>query len=192
MHKDPQSDRSVVEGRFARVFAHLDFIVQYARRRGARDPDGIAAEAMAIAWRRLADVPTDDPRPWLIVTARNLLLAEHRREPPAATQPLGDIELEAPADLLPSDWDLDPELAGGPRALSDTDREALLLIAWDDLTPALAAKSLGISPSAFRVRLHRARRRLSDRLSKRAPVSRASTHQPNVSLSHTGGTQDES
>ena len=30
---------------------------------------------MAIAWRRLADVPGDDPRPWLIATARNLLLA---------------------------------------------------------------------------------------------------------------------
>jgi DNA-directed RNA polymerase specialized sigma24 family protein len=79
MTTDHQSDRNAVEARFAEIFAHLDFISRYARRRGARDPDGIAAEAMAIAWRRLADVPTADARPWLIVTARNLLLAEWSR-----------------------------------------------------------------------------------------------------------------
>jgi hypothetical protein len=40
-------DRSTIEARFAEVFAHLGLIAAYARRRGARDPDGIAAEA----WR---------------------------------------------------------------------------------------------------------------------------------------------
>lgn len=45
--------------------------------------------------------------------------------------------------------------------LSGDDREALALVAWDGLTPAKAARSLGCSPVAFRVRLHRARRRLA-------------------------------
>src|ERR1700727_493377 len=139
MTRNSQIDRNAVEGRFAEVFAHLTFISTYARRRGARDPDGIAAEAMAIAWRRLADVPTDDPRPWLIVTARNLLLAERRSEPKTGRQPLGDIDLEAPDEQLPSELDLDPDLARGLRGLAEQDREALLLVAWDDLTPALAA-----------------------------------------------------
>jgi RNA polymerase sigma-70 factor, ECF subfamily len=179
MTKHPQRGRNVVEARFAEVFAHLAFISSYARRRGARDPDGIAAEVMAIAWRRLADVPTADARPWLIVTARNLLLAERRREPQAARQPLDDLELEAPADQLPSDWDLDPELAQGLRALPEKDREALLLIAWDDLTPALAAASLGITSAAFRVRLHRARRRLSNLLATQGSLSPVSAPQPN-------------
>jgi hypothetical protein len=40
-------------------------------------------------------------RPWLIVTARNLLLSERRGEPEAGKQPLGDIDLAAPADELP-------------------------------------------------------------------------------------------
>jgi RNA polymerase sigma-70 factor (ECF subfamily) len=172
-------DRAAVETRFAEIFAHLDFISAYARRRGARDPDGIAAEAMAIAWRRLADVPTADPRPWLIVTARNLLLAERRSEPETGRQPLGEIDLEAPAEQLPPELDLDPDLAQGLRGLADNDREALLLIAWDDLTPALAAASLGISPAAFRVRLHRARRRLNDLLTKQASVKPVSAHEPN-------------
>ncbi len=175
MTTDPQSDRHVVEARFAEVFAHLGFISTYARRRGARDPDGIAAEAMAIAWRRLADVPAADARPWLMVTARNLLLAERRREPECARQPLADIDLEAP---VPPESGLDPDLARSLRALPEKDREGLLLIAWEDL-PALAAVSLGISQTAFRVRLHRARRRLRGLLTQQASVNRVAAPQPN-------------
>jgi DNA-directed RNA polymerase specialized sigma24 family protein len=65
------TDRAAAEARFAGVFCHLGLITAYARRRGARDADEIAAAVMAIAWRRLADVPCDDPRPWLIATARS-------------------------------------------------------------------------------------------------------------------------
>jgi RNA polymerase sigma factor (sigma-70 family) len=179
MTNDPQRERSAVEARFAEVFAHLEFISAYARRRGARDPDGIAAETMAIAWRRLVDVPTADARPWLIVTARNLLLAERRREARTGSQPLADLDLEAPAEQLPLDLDLDPALAVALRALPEKDREALLLIAWDDLTPALAAASLGVSSAAFRVRLHRARRRLSDLLAKQDALRPSPAPQPN-------------
>ena len=63
------------EARFRIVFSHLGAITAYARRRGSVDPDALAAEVMTIAWRRLADVPRDDPRPWLYATARNLVLA---------------------------------------------------------------------------------------------------------------------
>jgi RNA polymerase sigma-70 factor (ECF subfamily) len=48
--------------------------------------------------------------------------------------------------------------------LSSSDLEALLLVAWEDLTPTQAARALGISAVAFRVRLLRARRRLEARL----------------------------
>src|SRR3954452_20924717 len=74
-HFDPQQ----AEERFRAVFSHLGAVTAYARRRGSLDADAIAAEAMAIAWRRLASVPPDDPLPWLYATARNLLLAEARR-----------------------------------------------------------------------------------------------------------------
>ena len=43
-----------------------------------------------------------------------------------------------------------------------------MLVAFDDLTPAMAARALGINPSAFRVRLHRARRRFLAALDVRA------------------------
>lgn len=164
----PEPDhRSAAESRFAGVFAHLGLIAAYARRRGAHDPDALAAEVMAIAWRRLADVPSDDPRPWLIATARNLVLADRRRRD-AALQPLDGVEPAAPDELPPPSVDLDPELERALRSVSAHDREALLLVAWEDLTPSAAAASLGISASAFRVRLHRARRRLVYELETRA------------------------
>ena len=157
-------DRSAAQERFASVFGHLGLITAYARRRGAQDPEEIAAEVMAIAWRRLADVPVDDSRPWLIATARNLLLADRRRRGVRAA----DLDGVEPAALPAPSVDLDPELEVALRSLSAQDREALLLVAWEDLTPSAAAASLGISASAFRVRLHRARRRLVYELETRA------------------------
>jgi hypothetical protein len=67
--KSDTHHRSAAEARFAEIFAHLGLLTAYARRRGARAPEEIAAEVMTIAWRRLADVPRDDARPWLIATA---------------------------------------------------------------------------------------------------------------------------
>jgi RNA polymerase sigma-70 factor (ECF subfamily) len=144
------------EAKFQAVFTHLGAITAYARRRGSRDADSLAAEVMTIAWRRLADVPNDDPRPWLYATARNLLLAEARRTArDRAAAPIPELVAGA---LEPHG--LDPELAKALQMLSSSDLEALLLVAWEDLTPSQAAEALGISAVAFRVRLLRARRRL--------------------------------
>jgi RNA polymerase sigma-70 factor, ECF subfamily len=165
--------RGQAELRFRTVYEHLAFLVAYARRRGARDPEAIAAEAMAIAWRRLADVPVDDARPWLIATTRNLLLADRRRRPSALGVGLSDaMEIAAPEAPVSWELDLNPALTVALQSLSESDREALLLIAWEDLTPTMAAASLGITPTAFRMRLHRARQRLTDRLTEPEPLSR--------------------
>jgi RNA polymerase sigma factor (sigma-70 family) len=151
--------RQLAEARFRTVFRHLGEVTAYARRRGSADADAIAAEAMTIAWRRLADVPEDDPLPWLYATARNLLLAEARRG--GRRTVLREPDQTAPA---PEPRALDPELEQALRALGPLDREALLLVAWEDLTPSQAARALGLSPTAFRVRLLRARRRLRAKL----------------------------
>ena len=145
------------EARFREVFAHLPEVVAYARRRGSRDPEALAAEALTIAWRKLADVPADDARPWLFATARRLLLSERRKA--SAADGRDEIRELAGADE-PEVEILDRDLERCLRALSVRDREALLLVAWEDLTPALAARSLGVSQAAFRVRLHRSRKRL--------------------------------
>jgi RNA polymerase sigma-70 factor (ECF subfamily) len=154
-----QSDPAADEARFRNVFSHLAAVTTYARRRGSLDADAIAAEAMTIAWRRLSDVPRDDALPWLYATARNLLLEEARRRYRAT--PLAERQRLVPAPELA---EMDANLRRALLALSPVDREALLLVAWEDLTPAQAAKALAISPTAFRVRLLRARRRLRARL----------------------------
>jgi len=145
------------EARFRRVFAHLQPVADYAARRGSPDPEAIAAETMAIAWRRLDRVPVDDPRPWLFVTARNLLMAERRK---SSRRSQADRALARP-DAVPAVESADPAVTRALRALPERDREALLLVAWEDLTPARAAEALGIAPVAFRVRLLRARRRFA-------------------------------
>lgn len=155
---DSRLSRQAAEERFGELFEHLGLVTAYARRRGGTDPEAIAAEVMAIAWRKLPVVPAGDARPWLIATARNLLIAEWRRD----THERSAIEQLKPPDAAPSpSLGLDdPALESALRELSFNDREALILVAWEELTPAEAARSLGISPTAFRVRLHRARRRL--------------------------------
>jgi DNA-directed RNA polymerase specialized sigma24 family protein len=51
--------------------------------------------------------------------------------------------------------------------LSDEDRELLLLVSWEELSPGEAARVLDISSLAARSRLHRARRRLRTLLEQR-------------------------
>jgi RNA polymerase sigma factor (sigma-70 family) len=165
------------EERFRKVFVHLWAVSAYARRRGSFDPDAIAAETMAMAWRRLADVPPCDPLPWLYATARNLLLAERRRAGRAAR--LREPDESVPAPEL---QELDPQLARALRALSPRDREALLLIAWEDLSPSQAARALGINPTAFRVRLLRARRRLRASLAAEDDAPRSASRPVHVDV----------
>ncbi len=157
---------------FEPVFRHRPMVLAYCRRRGSRDAEGIAAEAMAIAWRQREGLELSDPRPWLIATARNLLMEEYRAR--RRSQPMDPARLAAldsrsePAFEVESlNPDLDRALAG----LRPDDREALLLVAWEDLTPAQAARSLGIRPATFRVRFHRARHRLMRQLENPGPTS---------------------
>ena len=49
-------------------------------------------------------------------------------------------------------------------ALPERDREAILLHAWEGLSAPEAAEVLGCSATAYRLRLHRARRRLAAQL----------------------------
>lgn len=45
-------------------------------------------------------------------------------------------------------------------ALSDDERDVLLLVAWEELSPSEAAIALGIPSETARTRLHRARQRV--------------------------------
>ena len=83
-------------------------------------------------------------------------LPEQRPAPGTARDP--GLDWDAVDDRLDARAErgrLNAALAG----LSESDRELLLVVAWEGLTHAEAAAALGISPGAARTRLHRARRR---------------------------------
>lgn len=139
---------------------HATAVRAYALRR--TDPttaDDVCAEVWAIAWRRLDEIP-EDPLPWLLGVARRVLANQRRgRQRTAALRErlAGQTHVWTPAPDIPSDRTLAAALA----QLRPLDREALMLIAWEELSPKQAAAALGIRPGTFAVRLHRARTRLA-------------------------------
>ena len=124
------------------------------------------AETFLVAWRRLADLPDEpDTRPWLFGVARRVLANQHRaeRRRSALTEALiHETALLTAAHLRPPGEDpRSARLSAALGRLPETDREVLLLAGWEALSPAQIAVVLECSPSTARVRLHRARRRLS-------------------------------
>ena len=58
----------------------------------------------------------------------------------------------------------EPRLAAALATLDETDREVIMLSAWDGLTSAEIGELLGVRAATVRVRLHRSRRRLEHAL----------------------------
>ncbi|MBT0993686.1 RNA polymerase sigma factor [Cellulomonas sp. DKR-3] len=152
--------------RFAELWERYAPRVQaYALRHVDRDDAAeVVAETFLVAWRRLVDVP-GDPLPWLLVVARNTVANHHRSRHRARllSDELARLQLVAEhrptaADVVVAERDA---LLRALAALTTHEREALLLVAWDGLAPTPAAQVAGCSVTAFKVRLHRARRRLA-------------------------------
>jgi RNA polymerase sigma factor (sigma-70 family) len=151
--------------RFEELFyRHRGEVRAYARRRAApAAAEDAVAETFLIAWKRL-DVISGDPLLWLFGVARRVIANQHRGEHRR------DALLERlrghrdPEPWLPPSAELSDELAAALLALSAQEREALLLVAWEGLTPERAASAVGCSPAAFRGRLHRARRHVERHL----------------------------
>lgn len=151
---------------FEKLFAtHYRAVRGYVLRRGPPSLiEDVLAETFLVAWRRLDSVP-DDPLPWLLGVARRVLSnqrrADSRRDALASrlqTTTAGSASVWEPPAGISS------ELAAALGSLSEREREALLLVAWEGLKPERAARAAGCTAAAFRVRLHRARRRVAGQL----------------------------
>jgi len=131
-----------------------------ARRAGQQAADDLLGEVWvrAFAARGGYDPGYDDARPWLYGIARNVLRAHWR-----ASRDASHMAAEAAVDP----WDdvvdrLDSAgkaqvLVSALRALPAAERDVLLLVAWEQLTPAEAAVVLGVPQGTARSRLYRAR-----------------------------------
>jgi RNA polymerase sigma factor (sigma-70 family) len=139
---------------------HAPAIRAYAARRVERDAvDDVVADTFAVAWRRL---PREaDPLPWLYGVARKVVHG-HRRSYARRVALVTRLRSRAspgppdPADLVAGD----PALAAAFATLSERDREAIRLVAWEGLDGVAAARAAGCKPGTFAVRLSRARTRL--------------------------------
>lgn len=166
------SSSATPEDRFRQLYRdHYRRVLAYALRRttSRSDAEDVVAETFLVAWRRFEELPDDDTVvAFLFGTARRVLANLHRggrRRKRLTTK----IELVSPGTAAPGADSSVGELEDLERALaalSPDDREILLLAAWEELPHAQIAEMLGIKPATVAVRLHRARRRLSDRYVK--------------------------
>ena len=157
---------------FVRLFwCHGPAVHSYlSRRAGHQQADDLLEEVWVRAFRSRDGY--DDGLPalaWLYGIARNVLLGHFRSEQSRRTRDSGrrDVGEPDPWDAVDEQLDARRTVSGLTEALatlSGDDREVLLLVAWEQLTPAEAAVVLGIPQGTARSRLHRARNQLRGHL----------------------------
>lgn len=147
---------------------HYADILAFAirRQRDRQAAEDATSETFAVAWRRRGLIP-ERPLPWLYAIALRVLanqrrsgLRRRRLEERLAQERAIAADGSDPIDALARR----SAFAAVFGRLGDDDREVLRLIAWEGLGPREAAAVLGCSYGAFRLRLHRARRRLGKQL----------------------------
>ncbi|MBB4962034.1 RNA polymerase sigma factor [Micromonospora polyrhachis] len=145
----------------------------------------LTQETFIVAWRRRGDMSTV-PVSWLYGVARRVL-ADHWRAGRArpVTVPLADTldacGLDGSFDVV----ELAQDLRGAFRRLSESDREVLRLVTWENLDLAGVAQALDCGRAAAAVRLFRARQRLARLLD--APAAAESTRRSRAPVR--GGTR---
>lgn len=146
-----------------------------------RTASGVADDLLADVWlaafssRNSFDPGLGSVRGWLFGIARHVLQSYYRRhklrsalartfriDRPADESAAVDARLDAAA--------LVPALREALRSLPAVERELLLLVAWEHLTPSEAGQVLGIPAGTARSRLHRARQRMDEHLAASAQV----------------------
>ncbi|MEV4180286.1 RNA polymerase sigma factor [Streptosporangium canum] len=166
---------------FATLFTrHAPALKRYVIRRLGQDPaEDIVAETFTVAFQSLEsyDLSRDDARPWLYGIATNLIRRHRRREISlyrALSRTGADSVIEPFTDQVDRRVAVDgarrrlaAALAGLPRG----HRDALLLVAWAELTYEQAAQALDVPVGTVRSRISRARNRLRRVLGDIDPTS---------------------
>jgi RNA polymerase sigma-70 factor (ECF subfamily) len=162
--------------RFRALFvATYPALARYARHRGLdRDEaEDLIASTFEVAWRRADIVPEgDEALLWLYTVAFNQLRnlrRRHQRDRDLSLRLRVLEEVAPPAE--PGDLTIE-SIRRALHQLGDNDRELILLVAGEGLSPAQAGVVLGCGAVAARTRLHRARRRLTGLLENERELSR--------------------
>jgi RNA polymerase sigma factor (sigma-70 family) len=172
-----EADDALVIGRsrqepeaFAEVFRrYAPDIKRYVTRRlGIEAAEDVVAETFLTAFRQRDryDLSRPNARPWLYGIATNLMGRHVRAEVRQlrVLERTGADPVTAPfterSDERVSAEASGPTLAGALAALPHGHRDALLLVAWGDLSYPETAQALGVRIGTVRSRINRARKRL--------------------------------
>lgn len=158
-------------------------VARFCARRSAtpQDAEDATTEVFATAWRRMDVVPQEpDDRLWLFGVARRVLDNQARGDRRRAQLAARLKTMAAPASSAPDAYDDARILAQALKALSDADRELLLLTGWEELTPAQIAVVLGRPAPLVSRRLHRARNRFAEQLAAARGCAALPTPTPTV------------
>jgi RNA polymerase sigma-70 factor (ECF subfamily) len=170
-HKPSMDRHQERQARFERLYEkHSAAVLAYALRRSApEDAADVAAETFVVAWRRFDGVPEDETLPWLYGIARRVLSTQRRTE--GRQDAVAQRVAREWSDRALSPSDTIRDVVTALAELPEVEREVLMLAAWEELSSREAAAVLGCSPTAFRIRLYRARKRLRSLLSERDEIS---------------------
>jgi RNA polymerase sigma-70 factor (ECF subfamily) len=148
------------QGEFEALFrdTRAPLLAYLTRRTQSEDAADLLAEVYLVAWRRRADLPPgDERRLWLYGVARRLL-AEHHRVAWQRVDTEGVADgahtAEGPGEDDRRSHGRGDALRRALESLSDLDRDLVTLTAWERLSPAEAARVVGITAGTARVRLH--------------------------------------
>ena len=160
---------------------HAPRIHRYvARRAGDRIADDVTSETFLIAFekRERFDRSHEDASPWLLGIATNVI-HRHRiaeaRNLRAIERGVEEAATSGGIDATSQAIDAEAEvrrLAGELRKMRATDRDCLLLYAWEDLSYDQIAVAMQIPVGTVRSRLNRARRIL-----RAAPRTKEGSHE---------------
>jgi RNA polymerase sigma factor (sigma-70 family) len=159
-------------------------VLGYVLRRTGDPEDAadVVAETFLTSWRRLDEIPPGpEARLWLYGVARRVLANHHRGERRRSAL-AGRLRDDLAATYRPPEYTGElAAIAEAFRRLSGEQRELLALEAWEGLDYGQIAVVLGCSRNAVRIRIYRARQRLTRELGSPGDVPR------NPELSHLNG-----
>lgn len=157
------------EQRFRRLYEqHYEALFAFAVRRSADPSDAhdVVADTFLVLWRRFDDAPDDAEVPlWLYGVARHVLANRHRTtlRKERLIARLGELVNEASdTDEIAALRQRSQAVVAALKRLAEDDREVLLLAAWEQFTTSEIAAVLHCSENAAAIRLHRARKRLTE------------------------------
>ena len=178
------------EERFTRIYeAHYLAVLAYCARRVNRsEAEDAVNETFTVLWKKIDSIDPAHPLPWLYRVAYGAVQnrrrgARRRQSLRAKLSHIGHAPVDG-ADVVVVQNDEDRAVLEAVGRLRDKDQEVLRLSIWEELPAADIAAVLDCSTAAAEQRLHRAKRRLAQKLSSSSiPRSVPS----NVSLEN-GGT----